>query len=109
MSDLTHDPVVVEPLVPEEAQPDLTAPEVVLMLTMHRLCKGDTDLFFPFKVLERETRYNRELVKGLCRSLKLQGYADFQSGLMDDEGAFIGTGYGLTKAGLRLLYARQDP
>lgn len=46
------------------------------------------------------TRLPRSRVRFICRLFKRKGWAEFYSGLMDDDGHPAGSGYCITKAGV---------
>ena len=46
---------------------------------------------------------NKEVARGLCRSLSERGYAKYSRALTTDDGQFAGAGYGITKAGAEYL------
>lgn len=54
---------------------------------------------FPFRPLMQRTRLTRAEVRRACRSLKKKGLAEFARGLCNDDGDFVGAGYGATRLG----------
>ena len=56
--------------------------------------------YFPFKHLMRATQYDREIIRGLMRSMRDRCLVEYGQGFNDD-GEVAGGGYTLTRAGLQ--------
>jgi hypothetical protein len=54
----------------------------------------------PFAPICKATRLPRARVRFICRLFKRKGWAEFYSGLFDDDGKPAGSGYCVTKAGI---------
>jgi hypothetical protein len=61
---------------------------------------------YPFAPLMRELDMDRPTVRRACRSLARKGSVGFVSGLMSDDGDFMGAGYCACRAGREFL--KQD-
>lgn len=67
--------------------------------------------FFPFKCMETWTGLDRELIRGLCKSMRNRGIVEYGHGF-DEDGYTAGAGYTLTRKGemyLKDLWLRVDP
>ena len=63
------------------------------------LCQ-DTDCAWPFWPICRDLKMPRPDVRAACRSLKSQGLAIFWNGLINEDGGFVGSGYGASPEGV---------
>ncbi len=67
-----------------------------------RYTSPNGEMCVPFKVLERDTGFDRATVRRHVRRLKRKGFAEFFSGLCTCEGEFAGSGYCITEAGIEI-------
>lgn len=55
---------------------------------------------YGFKPICEATRLTRQRVRFICRLFKRKGWAEFYSGLVNEDGDFGGSGYCITSAGM---------
>lgn len=55
---------------------------------------------FGFDPICKATRLPRNRVRFICRHFRRKGWAEFYSGLFNDDGRVAGSGYCITKAGV---------
>lgn len=59
--------------------------------------------FYPFAPIMDDTGLDRRTVRLCCRALKRKGLAEFSNALSNDDGDFVGAGYGITEEGHKEL------
>lgn len=62
-----------------------------------------TEICVSFDTLQSQTGFPRELVKPYCQILKFKGLAKFHRGLINDDGEMGGSGYCISKEGLKMF------
>lgn len=61
---------------------------------------GEDEVRYTFRCLELESGLPRVFVRALCRRLTEKGLMTFSSGLVSENGEFVGSGYGLSPMGV---------
>lgn len=69
---------------------------------------GRYDTYYHLCVLGDPEIIPREMVRAICRDLTDRGYAHFMRGLFTEDGEPAGSGYGITRKGLRYLSALEE-
>ena len=66
------------------------------------------EMCIPFAPICRDTGYDRRTVKRYVRALARKGYAEYHRALCNDDGAFAGAGYCITKEGQAEMSSGED-
>ena len=66
------------------------------------------EMFFTFASIMQHSGLTRIEVRDACRSLRIDGLAEFSNGLWTLDGRPVGSGYAITAAG-RLLVDESEP
>jgi hypothetical protein len=61
-----------------------------------------------FAYVIKETGFSRQVVRRICRHLARQGLAEYCRGLWSEDGRPAGAGYGITRAGIAALEAKEE-
>lgn len=60
-------------------------------------------LFQAFATLQKSTGLDRKTVRRACRSLARKHLAEYDRGLVHEDGSFAGAGYACTEEGFKLM------
>lgn len=66
---------------------------------LNSLTRRDGEACITFKLLGDKAKMDIKAVRRSCRSLRRKGFAEFHSGLMDEEGMAAGSGYCVSEEG----------
>lgn len=66
----------------------------------------EDEWFFNFRAFDHVA--DREIVRGLCRSMRNRGLMRYKAGLFSEDGMVAGGGYGTTRKGRRYLAALEE-
>lgn len=64
----------------------------------------DPDLAYYYRHVEKDTGFDRAKCEGLMKELRKKGYAQYVTGLFDDDGQTAGSGFAITPSGVKALY-----
>lgn len=78
---------------------DITELQLSIIKSIYNYIDYEEGLCFNYRGLENLTNLDRKVLKPMLLDLRNKGYVVFEKGLVNDEGEFAGSGYGLTKKG----------